>query len=639
MHLSKRGLIRLSLVFILLLAFGLRFHLLAAQSFWNDEGNSARLSERTIPLILEGTASDIHPPLYYLLLHSWQQMVGTTEFGLRAFSAFAGVILVAAAGAFGRIIQPDGRQRHAMVLVVTILTAVNPALIYYSQETRMYALLGLLAVLSTWVLWNWQAMAGGARWMWAVAYGLLATAGLYTHYFFPAILLAQNFVVLVWLVMAGRGQGWPAATRRLLLPWIGIMVAVSLLYVPWLPIFSQQFGVDDLPERGSFMGFLLTAVSWMTFGSTIAAETMRWAVAVVIGLLVVGLWRGRRWVWGTAVCLIVPLLMMYAAGTVQPEFLKFLLAATPFFLVSLATAVTAPQQKLPRIILPILLAAALTPGTLSSLRNLYTNPAYARANYRSIAAHILTENHPGAGIILNAPNQWEVFTYYYPEATAVYPLPEGRSRPQPETIDAALSAIAARHDRLYAIFWGEAQRDPERLIERWLDTHAFKARDEWVGDVRFVVYAVPPEPATEMDTALTVPFGEAITLQGYTLNETELQPGDILQVTLFWQTAVSLDQRYKVFLHLIGPHGELLAQRDSEPGGGLNLTTIWSPGETVIDNHGLLLPTELPPGSYTLLLGLYDVADPTARLPVQTPTGTTDALVSDALPLAEITIR
>ena len=82
-----------------------------------------------------------------------------------------------------------------------------------------------------------------------------------------------------------------------------------------------------------------------------------------------------------------------------------------------------------------------------------------------------------------------------------------------------------------------------------------------------------------------------------------------------------------------------MAQRDSEPGGGLNLTTIWSPGETVIDNHGLLLPTELPPGSYTLLLGLYDVADPTARLPVQTPTGTTDALVSDTLPLAEITIR
>ncbi|MCA9956268.1 MAG: hypothetical protein KC434_16180, partial [Anaerolineales bacterium] len=48
------------LVVILLLAFGLRIHNLEVQSFWNDEGNSARLSERSISLIIEGTASDIH---------------------------------------------------------------------------------------------------------------------------------------------------------------------------------------------------------------------------------------------------------------------------------------------------------------------------------------------------------------------------------------------------------------------------------------------------------------------------------------------------------------------------------------------------------------------------------------------------
>ncbi|MCA9918959.1 MAG: hypothetical protein KC445_13450, partial [Anaerolineales bacterium] len=64
------------LVVILLLAFGLRIHNLEVQSFWNDEGNSARLSERSISLIIEGTASDIHPPLYYLLLNQWRKLVG-----------------------------------------------------------------------------------------------------------------------------------------------------------------------------------------------------------------------------------------------------------------------------------------------------------------------------------------------------------------------------------------------------------------------------------------------------------------------------------------------------------------------------------------------------------------------------------
>ena len=97
------------LVVILLLAFGLRVHNLEVQSFWNDEGNSARLSERSIPLIIEGTASDIHPPLYYLLLRGWRELVGETEFGLRSLSAFTGVLMVAFAFGVGKNLTQSRR--------------------------------------------------------------------------------------------------------------------------------------------------------------------------------------------------------------------------------------------------------------------------------------------------------------------------------------------------------------------------------------------------------------------------------------------------------------------------------------------------------------------------------------------------
>ena len=56
------------LLLLLLLATGLRFYRLDAQSFWNDEGNAARAAERTIPLILAAAGGDIHPPGYYLLV-------------------------------------------------------------------------------------------------------------------------------------------------------------------------------------------------------------------------------------------------------------------------------------------------------------------------------------------------------------------------------------------------------------------------------------------------------------------------------------------------------------------------------------------------------------------------------------------
>jgi mannosyltransferase len=114
-------------ILILLLAAGLRFHQLDAQSFWNDEGNSARLSERSLDLIIEGTASDIHPPLYYLMLRGWRELVGESEFGLRSLSAFAGVLVVAGVMGLGAVIgkrlSVNGKR---LTVVAGLVTAVSP---------------------------------------------------------------------------------------------------------------------------------------------------------------------------------------------------------------------------------------------------------------------------------------------------------------------------------------------------------------------------------------------------------------------------------------------------------------------------------------------------------------------------------
>ena len=67
---------QLILVAILLLATALRFYRIDAQSFWNDEGNSARIAERSVDLIIAGAAGDIHPPLYYLALQAWRSVFG-----------------------------------------------------------------------------------------------------------------------------------------------------------------------------------------------------------------------------------------------------------------------------------------------------------------------------------------------------------------------------------------------------------------------------------------------------------------------------------------------------------------------------------------------------------------------------------
>ena len=95
-----RNLIVLLLIFAL--AAFLRFYLLDGQSFWNDEGNSARIAERSLQKITEAAAGDIHPPLYYYVLHFWRDVFGSTEFALRSLSAALGVLLVGLTFLIGR---------------------------------------------------------------------------------------------------------------------------------------------------------------------------------------------------------------------------------------------------------------------------------------------------------------------------------------------------------------------------------------------------------------------------------------------------------------------------------------------------------------------------------------------------------
>lgn len=620
------------LLLILLLATGLRFHRLAAQSFWNDEGNSARLSERSPRLIVEGTAGDIHPPLYYLLLRGWRALAGDSEFGLRALSAYAGILLIPLTSAVAHALFP---RRPRLPWLAGLLAALSPPLIYYSQEARMYELLACAGIGSTWLLLHldrrWpRRRRDAAR---AIPYILSLAAGLYTHYFFPIILPLHA----VWLLAR---RGW-----RRLWTW-GLMAAAALLlYLPWVPIFLRQLGTR--PRSDVTVGqFTATAGRWLAFGPTVAAPDVRLLLLAVVGLLLGGLLsmpaQRQKKAAGLTMTLggvILPVAFIMVTGASRPAFYKFLVLAAPFFALWLALGIDVGWSLWPRAdwsrgvsrALVLVFVGMCAWGVGGALLHLYGDPAYARADYRGMAAQIGRGGEENAGIILDAPNQWEVFTYYYKGPAPVYPIPRGA--PDAAAIDAELSQIAARHTRLYALFWGEAERDPQRLVERWLDSHAFKATDEWVGDVRFVVYAVPTAAATHIETPTNLLFGPQIRLEGYTLAGDTPAPGDIVQVTLFWQALTPVEKRYKVFLHLVGPDG-LIAQRDSEPGGGLALTTTWVPGETVVDNLGLLVPPATPPGDYTLLLGLYDLTDPTARLPL-----TYNGQPTDALPLPTIHVR
>ena len=100
-------------------------------------------------------------------------------------------------------------------------------------------------------------------------------------------------------------------------------------------------------------------------------------------------------------------------------------------------------------------------------------------------------------------------------------------------------------------------------------------------------------------------FGDAIRLAGYDVAPDALQPGGA-EIALHWQPLTRLGADYTTFVHLINANGDKIAQSDHRPGGVYYPTSLWKPGETLIDKHTLALPADLGPGPYTLIVGLYD---------------------------------
>jgi len=107
-------------------------------------------------------------------------------------------------------------------------------------------------------------------------------------------------------------------------------------------------------------------------------------------------------------------------------------------------------------------------------------------------------------------------------------------------------------------------------------------------------------------------------LAGYGLTPSARPSGEIL-LTLRWQSLQAIDTNYHVFVHLLDTHDQKVAQRDGQPVQWLRPTSTWQPDEEIIDQYGLLLPSDLPVGDYTIVVGLYDPVNG-QRLPVSAGT-------------------
>jgi hypothetical protein len=129
-------------------------------------------------------------------------------------------------------------------------------------------------------------------------------------------------------------------------------------------------------------------------------------------------------------------------------------------------------------------------------------------------------------------------------------------------------------------------------------------------------------------------LGEKIRLIGHKVNS-KARVGETLHPRLYWQARTKMDEDYIVFVHLLDEEGNLRAQQDCQPQRGDYPTSLWRRGEVIWDGHKIVLPPDLPTGTYRLVAGMY-LLESIERLPVFDETGR--RLPDDSIPLGEIQV-
>lgn len=318
---SLEGWILLALVVV---ATVIRIITIDNQSFWADEALTAHEASQSFTGMLHTVTSiETTPPLYFVLIWIWAKAFGTGEVALRSISVVAGLALVPLAYLCARELL----DRRAG-LIAASLVAVNPFMIWYSQEARSYMLLAALSGAS--FLWFLRARRDPSRrnlgW-WAVFSALALT----TH-FFAGFAVAPE---ALWLL-------WTARSRAIVLA-VGIVAAVQVALLP-LTI------IDASPSRG--VGWIGRISRLHRIGQAViewGASNLYRRTTAIGGLAA-----------GAAVALIVVILLWLAGDRRTRRAAAVPAAVAAFvFLAPLALGLIGPDYFLSRNVIPAFVPVAV----------------------------------------------------------------------------------------------------------------------------------------------------------------------------------------------------------------------------------------------------------------------------------------
>ena len=391
----------LPLAALVLIGAVLRFATLGRQSLWFDEAATWQLTQLPLGEMLRALPDrESNPPLFYLLEWLTTRALGDSEAALRALSACAGTALIGVAYAIGARIGAARPGSRRIALAAAALAAVNPMLVWFSQEARNYSLIALLSAVA--LLLFLHALDDGRPALlgwWAVASAL----ALCSHYFAAFVIAPQA----AWLLWRHRRRATAA----------GAVAAVTLVGAALLPLLlAQRDNPYDI--AGQSLGLrMLQVPKQFLLGyhgplPLLCGVLGAGCLVCAVILLVRGTERQTRdralFVGGIG---LVAVLLAFAGGLLGADYLnaRNLIAALPALLAALAAGFAAPRSRHAAVGTAAL--AGLCAVSLAIVVAVAADKTYQRADWRGLAQALGRPAEPRALVV--TPANGEVVLRYY----------------------------------------------------------------------------------------------------------------------------------------------------------------------------------------------------------------------------------
>ena len=542
--------------FITLVGGGLRVLLLAKNGLWLDEAFSVWLVNHRVADMLEWIIRiDSHPPLYYLLLHSWVALKGDTPYYTRLLSALFGTATIPVIYLIGK------RMSGAMVgLSAAVLLAFSTFNIFYAQEARMYTLLMFNASVAIYALvrlltdprsampigsqfrdylhaWRtgepiepdtkndfsykikspqtgWRAWFYRHRWspietvetdMAWVVFIMFSAATLLTHntaVFFP---IATNiFVLSLMLYQRTRGDGFQTALQPPSFGnWVKAHIGIFLLWSPWLVPFIRQ--TSRVTQE-----FWLPKPTWETITQTLrmllnasaptqASQIMTWVLCAVLCLGLVYYRKQLSMFFFLAALFAVPVLGELLVSIRRPIFLdRTLIWITIPLLLLLAAGIAQFRFRF----LMVIALGILGANYLFADGDYYR--FYQKEDWSTAAGYVANFAEPDDLVLFNSNFVVIPFEYYFGEYEKLYSIQvvkqgvpldlfdSGILEPKMTESDIpSLVSMIGGYDRVWLVYSHDDYTDPEGLIPQTLAAHMKLLRERNFYGGKVQLYEVP----------------------------------------------------------------------------------------------------------------------------------------------------